>query len=198
MLSDAAALSATRFASLRMGRVARPALPGRLGGSPAPESADGFARDLVEAFAAAGSQVRDDFAAHPWIPEAPQMLRRGRDRFRMTGTRGREKIRDLIRHRHQVMNFHRAAPSVAPAGANGPPPDALPRPVPRRGARPDRRPASLARRSLYIQDSWLPSRSSRWSRYWSRKTDDGRSCRRRRAALARLLARASRSRPPGC
>src|SRR6266481_9393059 len=115
MLSDTAArssLSATRFESSGIFTAAAPDLSGRLGGGLAFERADRVARDLVESLAVFAGQVRDNFAAHPRIPETAEMVRGPDHRLGTIWIRGLEEIRDLIRHRDQVMDVHRDASSI--------------------------------------------------------------------------------------
>src|SRR6185437_5697923 len=112
MAAFAAASAPVRFSpwfisgSERGSRSARLS-PGRLGRGFFLEDADRVARDLVEAFAA-GGKMGDYLAAHPRLPEASQMGGGRLDRAGALRIRGPEEIRDLIGHRDQVMNVHRA------------------------------------------------------------------------------------------
>src|SRR5271169_1881862 len=112
MLSGAAVrptLSAIRFSSIRFSFwdiwiATGPGLSGRLGGGRGFQRANRVARYLAQTFAVVGGKVHDNFAAHPGIPDATQMLSGRSHRLGMVGLRALKESRDLIGHRDQVMD----------------------------------------------------------------------------------------------
>src|ERR1700691_2145321 len=115
MLSGAVArpaLSAIRFSLWGIWIVTAPGLSSGLGGGFGFERADRVVRDVAQTFAAIRSEVRDNFAAHPRIPETPQMLSSRSYGVGPFGVRGFEGFPDLIGHRDQMMDVHRRAFSI--------------------------------------------------------------------------------------